>query len=345
MQLKLLLWNMEWMNDLFTAGNGPAAFRPDGEKPAHGTGSVTVRKRRTDLSAVIRELEPDVVVVVEGPNRNEELDLFFRTDVGPEWRTFLQPTSGSAQCIGAAINTATGKFDAAATRTIDSAANAAFGEFLWDTDADGVDENYRFERLPVNLDVALAGGKRLRILGLHLKSKAIFDAYEWSKWWSVSGGNRRKILAQALRVRQQFVEPYLKDPATSGVPLIVCGDINDGPGLDASEKLLFGSGIEMLMGDAWTPDLVLGSALYDGLTDTQKRNLDFDTLATSRFKDPIFNDVYHEEWIDHVLYSRNQGRQWVSGARVVRNALDGQPLYRKYPNASDHSPVVATLDV
>ena len=31
--------------------------------------------------------------------------------------------------------------------------------------------------------------------------------------------------------------------------------------------------------------------------------------------------------------------------RVVRNALDGQPLYRKYPNASDHSPVVVTLDV
>jgi hypothetical protein len=29
----------------------------------------------------------------------------------------------------------------------------------------------------------------------------------------------------------------------------------------------------------------------------------------------------------------------------VRNALDGQSLYRKYPNASDHSPVVVTLDV
>ena len=184
MQLRLLLWNMEWLNDLFAAGNGP--FRPDGEKLAYGTGSVAVRKRRTDLSSVIREVEPDIVVVVEGPNRNEELDLFFRTDVGAEWRTFLQPTSGSAQCIGAAINIGTGKFDAAATRTIDSAASPAFGEFPWDTDADGVDEHYRFERLPVNVDIALVGGKRLRVLGLHLKSKAIFDACEWSKWWSMS---------------------------------------------------------------------------------------------------------------------------------------------------------------
>jgi hypothetical protein len=345
MQLKLLLWNMEWLNDLFVAGSGPPAFRPDNEKPAHASGNVTVLKRRTDLAAVIREVAPDIVVVVEGPNRNEELDLFFRTDVGPEWRTFLQPTSGSAQCLGAAINTATGKFDVAATARRDSAANAAFGEFLWDTDADGVDEHYRYERLPVDLDVVLTGGKRLRILGLHLKSKAIFDAYEWSKWWAVSGGNRRKILAQALHVRDEYVVPYLKDPATATVPLIVCGDVNDGPGLDASEKLLFGSGIEMLMGDSWTPDLALGNALYDGLSDTAKRNMDFETLATSRFKDPIFNDVLHQEWIDHVLYSRNQGRQWVSDARVVRQALDGQPLYRKYPSSSDHSPVVAMLEI
>jgi endonuclease/exonuclease/phosphatase family metal-dependent hydrolase len=345
MELRLLLWNMEWLNDLFVAGNGAAAFRPDNEKPAHASGSTTVLKRRRDLAAVIREVEPDVMVVVEGPNRNEELDLFFRTDVGPEWRTFLQPTSGSAQCLGAAINLATGKFDAAATRRLDTAANPAFGEFLWDTDADGVDEHYRFERLPVDLEVALADGKRLRILGLHLKSKAIFDAYEWSKWWAVSGGNRRKILAQALHVRREFVEPFLRDAATAAVPLVVCGDINDGPGLDASEKLLFGSGVEMLMGDSWTPEVALGNALYDGLTATQKRNQDFETLATSRFKDPIFNDVYHQEWIDHVLYSRNQGRQWVSGGRVVRNALDGQPLYRKYPHASDHSPVVVTVAV
>jgi len=345
MELRLLLWNMEWLNDLFVAGNGAAAFRPDHEKPAHASGSTTVLKRRKDLAAVIREVSPDAVVVVEGPNRNEELDLFFRTDVGPEWRTFLQPTSGSAQCLGAAINLAAGKFDAAATRRLDTAANPAFGEFLWDTDADGVDELYRFERLPVDLEVAVAGGARLRILGLHLKSKAIFDAYEWSKWWAVSGGNRRKILAQARHVRQEFVEPFLEDPATAAVPLVVCGDINDGPGLDASEKLLFGSGIEMLMGDSWTPDLALGNALYDGLTAREKRNQDFATLATSRFKDPIFNDVFHQEWIDHVLYSRNQGRQWVSGARVVRDALDGTPLYRKYPHASDHSPVVVTLEV
>jgi hypothetical protein len=183
--------------------------------------------------------------------------------------------------IGAAINAATGKLT---SRRRSSTARGQRSEFLWDTDADGVDERYRFERLPIDLEVAGAGGKRLRILGLHLKSKAIFDAYEWSKWWAVSGGNRRKILAQALFIRDQFVVPYLKDPATAGVPLVVCGDINDGPGPTRPRKLLFSSGIEMLMGDSWTPDVALGSALYDSLSETAKRNMDFETLATSRFR-------------------------------------------------------------
>jgi len=40
-KLKFLTWNVEWMNDLFTAGTGPAAFRPDGgakgfSKPTNG---------------------------------------------------------------------------------------------------------------------------------------------------------------------------------------------------------------------------------------------------------------------------------------------------------------------
>ena len=37
-------------------------------------------------------------------------------------------------------------------------------------------------------------------------------------------------------MRLDFLDPLLGDPATRSIPLIVCGDINDGPGLDASEK-------------------------------------------------------------------------------------------------------------
>jgi hypothetical protein len=66
--LKLVLWNMEWLDDLFTKDDQAVKFRPDDEKTAHSSGS-TVKQRRDDLSGVLRELNPDMVIVVEGPSR------------------------------------------------------------------------------------------------------------------------------------------------------------------------------------------------------------------------------------------------------------------------------------
>ena len=55
--LKLMVWNMEWMNDLF-AGNG--LFRPDNEKTQHNS-AATIKQRRDALSTVIKELNPDIL--------------------------------------------------------------------------------------------------------------------------------------------------------------------------------------------------------------------------------------------------------------------------------------------
>jgi hypothetical protein len=86
--LRLVLWNTEWMNDLFIPGeeNDPVAFRPDDEVPANHR-ETTVRERRDHLSGALNELAADVMVVVEGPNRTKELQLFFEEDVEGEWRT------------------------------------------------------------------------------------------------------------------------------------------------------------------------------------------------------------------------------------------------------------------
>jgi hypothetical protein len=86
---------------------------------------------------------------------------------------------------------------------------AEFGAFLRDADDDGIDENYAFERKPLYVQVNPEGGSSFRILGLHLKSKGIFGAYEWSKWWQIADANRRKILAQATRIRLGFLDPYM----------------------------------------------------------------------------------------------------------------------------------------
>jgi endonuclease/exonuclease/phosphatase family metal-dependent hydrolase len=337
--LKLLVWNVEWMNDLF---DSQGAFKPDNEKPFHTPGS-TVKQRRIDLAGVIDELSPDVVVMVEGPNRTTELQLFFDSDVTGQWQTQIQPTSGSSQLVGCAVRLDTNKFNNANPFTvIDTTTLSVFAPFELDNENDGVIEKYYFERMPLYVELNPVNGNPFRILGLHLKSKGIFDALEWSKWWERSLANRRKIFAQCTQIRLKFLDEYLKDNATKNIPLIVCGDINDGPGYDADEKKILGSGIERLMGLVWFPELCMGNALFDNLSDAKKMKLDFDVETTS-FKDPIFNNVYHREWIDHILYTRNK-LNWVKEGKSNIDMQAGK-IWTVYKHASDHHPITATLEV
>lgn len=340
--LRLLVWNVEWMNDLFGPNDQPPAFRADDAVPFHTPGS-TVRQRRTDLAAVINDLAPDIVVLTEGPNRSSELELFFGEDVVGGWKIQVQHSRGQSQNVAVAVRTDLGKFKDPPFFYMDTSNIPAFDPFLVDSDGDEIEEQYHFERRPLYCEIRPLDGANFRILGLHLKSKGIFGAYEWSKWWQQADANRRKILAQATHLRLEFLDPYLEDDATCDVPLIVCGDINDGPGLDASEKRLLGSGVERLMGVIWRPELCLGNALFDSLSQHDQAALDFTPVYTTSYRDPIFNNAWHRVWIDHVLYSKNAPGPWVSDAFVYRETADGTPVWRAYPHASDHFAVVATL--
>jgi endonuclease/exonuclease/phosphatase family metal-dependent hydrolase len=336
--LKLVLWNMEWLNDLFVKDAAAVQFRPDNEKTKNSPNS-TVKQRRDDLSGVLRELMPDVVIVVEGPSRPEELQLFFDSIGQGTWTIGLQVSPSSSQNIGVAIRTDTGKFKQPPMQQWDTKADSRFNPFLIDTDNDEIKEQHHFERRPLYVEIRPAQGAPFRVLGLHLKSKGVFTAYEWSRWWETADANRKKILAQTSHIHNEFIMPYLSDAQTKQIPLIVCGDINDGPGLDASEKRLFASGIERLMGNIWHPAFCLGNALFDALKPKDQEELDFSSIYTTSYRDPIFNDTYQKEWIDHILYSKQQPTNWIRNAKVNENMPDKTPIWKKYKHASDHYPV------
>ena len=75
-QIRFGVWNMEWLNDLFVAGAGPAAFKPD-QATVRGPHGATVASRKTSISNGLADLDLDALVVVEGPNRGDELQLLF----------------------------------------------------------------------------------------------------------------------------------------------------------------------------------------------------------------------------------------------------------------------------
>ena len=111
-----------------------------------------------------------------------------------------------------------GKFADEPLEAFDTGRMAEFGAFLSDADYDSIDENYAFERKPLYVQVNPEGGSSFRILGWHLKSKGIFGAYEWSKWWQIADANRRKILAQATWIRLGFLDPYMTKPRRGRCP-------------------------------------------------------------------------------------------------------------------------------
>jgi endonuclease/exonuclease/phosphatase family metal-dependent hydrolase len=97
------------------------------------------------------------------------------------------------------------------------------------------------------------------------------------------------------------------------------------------------------MGTVWRPELCLRNALFDSLTDKQRAELDFEARWTTSFQDPIFNNTWHKEWIDHVLYTDSPDGPWVVDAEVHDHMPDGTPIWEKYEYASDHYPVSATV--
>lgn len=343
-EIKFAMWNAEWFNELFVGD--PPKFRPKEEKGYRTNHKIGDRLK--DLPGVINDIDADVWVIVEGPNQSSELQLFFdQPTVMGFWQCVVQPAG--AQSVGLAIRVDRDLFNNPPFNwfNIDSDSEAeilkrATNEFRMDTDGDGLDEIHKFERKPLYASVNLANGKQFRVLGLHLKSKGIFQAFEWSKWWAKADGNRKKIIAQCHQIRTHFLNDYLINQETKEIPLIVCGDINDGPGLDTSEMKIQSSGIERLMGSIWHPHLCLGNAVFDTLSEKHKNELNFSSLYTASFSDPIFNRSYRKSWIDHILYSRISSN-WIKDAKINYTMNNGEPIYKAFPTSSDHMPVTCII--
>ena len=106
-EIQFGVWNIEWMNSLFEGD--PPQFKAGDTKVRGPRKNNTVDDRIADVSGVINEMDLQVLVVVEGPNRVEELQLFFdRTEINGDWKCAVQQSG--AQSVGLAVRTDTGVF-------------------------------------------------------------------------------------------------------------------------------------------------------------------------------------------------------------------------------------------
>ncbi|PCJ09412.1 MAG: endonuclease [Rhodobacteraceae bacterium] len=241
--MRLVSYNVEWFAALFDERDQLVLDQaPSGR---HGIDRFTQGQA---LAQVFQTLDADAVMVIEAPNSGRSQSTVkalqnFAERVGVRARQVVMGFANDTQQEIALM------FDPDVLQVRhdpqqDEMAPRFDGVFNIDLDIDARLDHVRFSKPPLELAVTTAGGRELRLIGAHLKSKAPHGARNRDAEIRLSIANRRKQLAQAIWLRRR-VEQHLQD----GQDLIVMGDLNDGPGLDEYERLFGHSSVEIVMGE------------------------------------------------------------------------------------------------
>jgi endonuclease/exonuclease/phosphatase family metal-dependent hydrolase len=335
-------FNVEWMNDWFTTDADPVAWRPTFTRDGH-TSDTAVTATRT--AAVIRAIDADILAISEGPSRTAELGLFIQDYLSengqPLYEFFLSDT-GAQQRVAVLYKPG----------SVDSAQLAPHADIAglidpWQADVDGdaLLDLYEFTRTPLVVNVVI-GGHPLQVIAMHTKSNFINQGEQlWDdpatrqQYVAVALKNRRRISTEGMRVRT-YLDSLLA--ADASVPVIVLGDLNDGPGLDYFEQLYLSHNVtDILVGSAFQPEWLFVHAQHD-VAKADRYTAVFDDFVTGE------NDKH--VLLDHILLSPG-----LCGGELKKVAKSGQVRHAEYDaqvvsgglnredRPSDHRPVSVEL--
>lgn len=252
--LRLATYNVEWFNALF---DDRGRMLEDREPSTRY--KISRAEQLGALGIVFSALDADGITIIEAPDTNghrstvKALETFAHAYGLRARKAMIGYPSETEQEIAFLYDPdrLTARHDpqgAPATSHGSHDAPRFDTTFRYDLDADDISETIRFSKPPLELALTTHGGTRLRLIGVHAKSKNPYGAIGREAQIRLSIENRRKQLAQCLWLRQR-VDGHL----ANGDSLLVMGDFNDGPGIDEFEKLFGHSGIEIVLGTSTDP--------------------------------------------------------------------------------------------
>ena len=340
--MRIATYNVEWFNSLF---DDAGVLLEDGGWSSRR--DVTRQQQIAALGIVFTALDADAVMVIEAPDQNSRRDtvralesfaakfdlrarqavIGFANDTQQEIALLYDPDVLTVRHDP--VGEETGKKGSRAAPRFD-------GVFRIDLDVDANEDLVRFSKPPLELALETRSGFVFRMIGAHLKSKAPHGARGRDAVMRASIANRRKQLAQAIWLRQR-VEQHLEEQ----VPLMVLGDLNDGPGLDEYEDLFGRSSVEIVLGEADGP------CLYDPHARLALRNR-WAQPTTSRFY--IADEKrYLQALLDYIMVSpdlRALEPSWRIWHPFEDEGCFAVPELREaLLTASDHFPVVMDIDL
>ncbi len=332
--MRLATYNVEWFANLFDRQDNLIA-----DDSWSGRQDVTKIQQLEAIAKVLTAVDADAVLIVEAPNsgktqntvralqsfaeafelRTSHAVMGFANDTHQELALLYDPDQLKARHdpVGEADGSSRApRFDAV---------------FRIDLDVDATQDRVQFSKPPMELAVETASGSAFRLIGAHLKSKAPHGAGSRDEAVRISIANRRKQLAQAIWLARR-VEAHV----AAQEPVILLGDLNDGPGLDEFEHLFGRSSVEIL----------LQSGLYDPHAARALGPRPSSVPATARFARPK-EGHYLEALLDYVMITedlRDRRPNWRIWHPFRDSVCWGNSELRDaLLTASDHFPV--TLDI
>ncbi|WP_120636085.1 endonuclease/exonuclease/phosphatase family protein [Ruegeria sp. EL01] len=331
--MRLATYNIEWFANLFDRKDNLIV-----DDSWSGRHDVTKAQQVEAIAKVLTAIDADAILIVEAPNTGKTQNTVralqqFAEAFGLRTSNALMGFANDthqelALLYDRDVLTARHdpKGDVASTR-----APRFDGDFRIDLDIDATEDVIQFSKPPMELAVRTHAGAEFRLIGAHLKSKAPHGADSRDEAIRISIANRRKQLAQAIWLSRR-VETHIG----ADEPVILLGDLNDGPGLDEFEHLFGRSSVEIL----------LQAGLYDPHAATAHGPRPGSVLSTARFARPN-EGTFLEALLDYIMISedlRARRPAWRIWHPFRDTACWTSPDLRdSLLTASDHFPV--TLDI
>lgn len=241
--MRIATYNVEWFSNLF---DKRGRMLDDGEWSARY--NVTRAQQLGAIAIVLTAVDADCILIVEAPDENRHrhtvpmLEAFAAKFGLRQRRALLGYANDTQQEIALLYDP--DKISAVHDPCEGNEDCPRFDQSLKiDLDIDATLDLVTFSKPPLEVELETATGRRLRLIGVHIKSKAPHGAPDPESEVRIAIENRRTQLAQCLWLRRR-VDEHLD----AGDSLIVLGDFNDGPGLDEYEKLFGRSGLEIVVG-------------------------------------------------------------------------------------------------
>ncbi|WP_456390369.1 endonuclease/exonuclease/phosphatase family protein [Profundibacter sp.] len=248
--MRIATYNIEWFDSLFDV-NGRLLLDAEWSRRYN----VTRVQQLEAIAKVLSAMDADAVMVIEAPDssrRRNGVEALegFAEHFGLRTRKALlgfQNTTQQEISLLYDPDVVTVRHDPKGEETGKKGSHDAprfDGVFRRDLDVDAAPELITFSKPPLEVELQTRAGALLRLIGVHIKSKAPHGARGKVEVMRKAIENRRKQMAQCIWLRQR-VEAHLKADES----VIVLGDFNDGPGLDEYEKLFGRSSVEIVLGE------------------------------------------------------------------------------------------------